>query len=273
MPPRVAAGQVMDGATERRRVSTSATKPRPAGAAPAARRRRGKVKEFVPFRVELEKPPKLPRPLPAGLTPEERLFNRDLSWLGFNERVLHEAADASVPPLERLRFAAIVSSNLDEFFSVRVAEVSAIGRRRSSYRFRDGLSAAQVLSQIRDQVLAQKARQAAVFAEIVAALFTKDIELHVDFESRRDAQLDRDIQARLPELSLCLRRKGDPMPWLASERIHVLVRFTGEYAVITIEDREARLIELPRVGARRRFALAERYGCARGRARCVRTAR
>ena len=51
------------------------------------------------------------------------LFDRDLSWLSFNYRVLMEAMDKSIPPLERLKFAAIYSSNLDEFFRVRVARL------------------------------------------------------------------------------------------------------------------------------------------------------
>src|SRR5262245_59951353 len=55
------------------------------------------------------------------MTDGESLLNRDLSWLEFNRRVLQEAKDPSVPLLERVKFLAIFSSNLDEFFMVRVA--------------------------------------------------------------------------------------------------------------------------------------------------------
>jgi len=54
------------------------------------------------------------------------LFNRDLSWLGFNLRVLQEAADKKVPLYERLKFLSIFSSNLDEFFRVRYPSIVAL---------------------------------------------------------------------------------------------------------------------------------------------------
>ena len=54
--------------------------------------------------------------------------DRDISWLSFNGRVLEEAADTSVPLYERIKFLAIYSSNLDEFFRVRVAHLQGMAR-------------------------------------------------------------------------------------------------------------------------------------------------
>ena len=211
--------------------------------------------KIVALRVD-EGPSVAPK-APAGLRASERVFNRDLSWLAFNDRVLSEAADATVPSLERLRFCAIVSSNLDEFFMVRVAEIAKLGRRSLQTRFADGMTAREVLGQIREHALRQKSRQAAVFQEIVASLKADGIELLTEFLD--EAGPDTEIQERLPKLRTVVRRHPEPPPPLLSERIHVFVRFPREYAVITIEDREGRLIALPAKDGVKRYALLERW--------------
>lgn len=194
-----------------------------------------------------------------GFLPGETLFNRDLSWLDFNERVLSESADASVPPLERLRFAAIVSSNLDEFFMVRVAEIARLARRYPNRKSLDGLTASNLLTQIRERALRQKSRQAVVIEEIFEDLKKHGIHIYSRLETHK--ALDLEIRKRLPKIKMISRKSKDPFPLLESERIHVFVRFPGEYAILTIQGREERLISL-RAGKRSlRFALAERWLC------------
>src|SRR3712207_5153920 len=86
------------------------------------------------------------------LDPGERYLNRELSWLDFNARVLSLAADPDVPLLERVKFCAIFSDNLDEFFQVRVAALKdqvAAGLTRPTA---DGRSPAQQLIEISDRV-------------------------------------------------------------------------------------------------------------------------
>ena len=97
-----------------------------------------------------------PEPRPAGIRPLPKepslYFNRELSWLAFNERVLEEAADPHWPLLERLKFLAITFSNLDEFFMIRVSGLHEQLEQAEAERSPDGLTPRQQLARIRDVV-------------------------------------------------------------------------------------------------------------------------
>jgi polyphosphate kinase len=85
-------------------------------------------------------------------------FNRELSWLEFNGRVLQLAEDPSVPLLERVRFASIYGDNLDEFFMVRVANLHDHVDAGMDARGADGMSPAEQIEAIRERVIAQRTR-------------------------------------------------------------------------------------------------------------------
>jgi polyphosphate kinase len=89
------------------------------------------------------------------LTDPSLYLNRELSWLAFNERVLEEAADDDVPLFERLKFASIVASNLDEFFMVRVAGLMRDVENEREELDLSGLTPLQQLVQVREKARAQ----------------------------------------------------------------------------------------------------------------------
>jgi polyphosphate kinase len=110
-------------------------------------------------------------------TGESRYFNRELSWLAFNRRVLEEAANPAHPLLERLRFLSISGTNLDEFFSVRVAglkEQQLEGLEERSY---DGLTPTQQLQRINEAADLLVAEQQRTWLDLAALLQAEGVEV------------------------------------------------------------------------------------------------
>jgi polyphosphate kinase len=106
-----------------------------------------------------------------------RFFNRELSWLAFNQRVLSEACNTSYPLLERLRFLSISGSNLDEFMMVRIAGLAGQLRQQVDEVSIDGLSPAQQLAVIREAVVELEAAQQDVWRELREELAGAGIEV------------------------------------------------------------------------------------------------
>ena len=109
-----------------------------------------------------------PKVAPADeidLDDRDLYFNRELSWLEFNQRVLELAEDADIPLLERLKFVAITANNLDEFFMVRVAGLLDQVISGVSVRTSDGRTPQQTLEEIRSRALELTAAQAKLWRE------------------------------------------------------------------------------------------------------------
>ncbi len=117
-----------------------------------------------------------PAPLPAP-THSERYFNRELSWLAFNDRVLEEATNAAHPLLERLRFLSISGNNLDEFYMVRVAGLRGQVQAGIETLSPEGATPAQQLAAIAFQADRLMEEQQAVWGHLVEQLARTDFHV------------------------------------------------------------------------------------------------
>jgi polyphosphate kinase len=147
-------------------------------------------------------------------------FNRELSWLDFNDRVLQLAEDTSVPLLERLKFAAIYQDNLDEFFMVRVAGLHDQVDASVDARGPDGMSAAEQIEAIRERVTGLRRRLERCFErDLRPALGERGIRI-ISFDSaspeeRRELEtlFERQVFPALTPLVIGL---GRPFPYISN---------------------------------------------------------
>ena len=163
----------------------------------------------------------------TGSTLPPRLLNRELSWLDFNERVLALAADQSLPLLERLKFCAIFSSNLDEFFQVRVAALKDQAAAGVLLLSPDGRSPGQQLIEIGDRVEDLVRHQEDLFVDVLApAIAAHGIRLcrwsELDLDDRK--HLDEVFDERVfPVLTPLGVDPAHPFPYISNLSLNLAV--------------------------------------------------
>ena len=113
----------------------------------------------------------------ADISGPDRFHNRELSWLGFNWRVLEEAENPAVPLLERLRFLSISATNLDEFYTVRVAGLRELAKEGNTTPAADGLTPAEQLVLVNDAARRLMEHQQRVFATLRDQMQTAGISI------------------------------------------------------------------------------------------------
>lgn len=158
---------------------------------------------------------------------EDRFLDRELSWLRFNQRVLELAEDPELPLLERVRFLAIFTSNLDEFFMVRVAGLKRRMAAGLAVKAASGLMPREVLAQILETTGELGLRQARLFTdEIVPALAGEGIELvrWADLDRDEQKQCKRMFKDRIfPVLTPLAVDPAHPFPYISGLSLNLAV--------------------------------------------------
>jgi polyphosphate kinase len=192
-----------------------------------------------------------------GTAPEDaphRFINRELSWLQFDDRVLAMAEDATVPLLERVRFLAIFTSNLDEFFQVRVAGLCEQVAADATGTNADGLSPATQLSIIRDIARELTRRQTDILRDdIVPALRSVGIEIVEHDQTRPSEQrhLAEVFADRIfPVLTPLAVDPAHPFPSISNLSLNLAVLIRSEdgivrFARVKVPPILPRLLRLP----------------------------
>ena len=165
---------------------------------------------------------------------EDRFLDREVSWLHFNQRVLELAEDETQPLLERTRFLAIFSSNLDEFFMVRVAGLKRRIAAGLAVRAASGLMPREVLEQIWATTRELSQRQSALFRDqIVPALVEEDIELvrWDDLDREEQKYCKRLFRDRIfPVLTPLAVDPAHPFPYISGLSLNLAVVIRNPHA-------------------------------------------
>ena len=198
----------------------------------------------------------------------DRYFNRELSWLAFNRRVLEEACNASHPLLERLRFLSISGSNLDEFFMVRVAGLKGQQLQEVERRSADGLTPGQQLTAITAEADALMTSQQAVWRDLRAELGKAGIavlgsrSLDAGLDAGELAWLETQFREQLfPILTPQALDPAHPFPFMPNKGMAVmfdLIRQSDDEPIrelVMLPAAMPRFVRLP--GEKARYVAAE----------------
>ena len=177
--------------------------------------------------------------------------NRELSWLDFNERVLQEAADITVPLIERLRFIGIFSNNLDEFYKVRYATVKRLALSKEGVKkFYKGENAKDLLNLITERAIELQNR-----SNLILDFILKDLEKENIFIVDEQAIPEDSISyiesffldKIQPKLKIVLLNEKDDFPQLSESSCFLIIKVESKnknlnYAIIQFPDEFERFI-------------------------------
>jgi len=188
--------------------------------------------------------------------PRAMYINRELSWLEFNQRVLDEARDESIPALERLKFLAITGSNLDEFFMVRVGGLQMLADQDPGKRDLADMTPHEQLQAVATRARQMMRDQYTCFLEQIEPELTRH-----EIRRRVPAELNKEQRAAVgevfaqdvnPVMTPMLLMPGDPFPLLVNQRLAMCVELDGPavgdgpaFAIIPLGQRINRIVPLP----------------------------
>ncbi len=167
--------------------------------------------------------------IPEGVEVPDRdlFFNRELSWLAFNDRVLQLAEDASVPMMERLKFCAIYARNLDEFFMIRVARLHEQHRGGVSRLVPDGATPGETLDKLHEGLREQGRRHSACFERVLRpALAEKGLRIlsMKELDAAARAQVDQRFREQIfPVLTPLAIGLGRHFPYISNLSVSLAV--------------------------------------------------
>ena len=179
-------------------------------------------------------------------------LNRELSWLDYDERVLHEARDERNAPLERVKFLTIFADMMDEFFQVRVAGLRRQVAAGSTKTAPDGRTPAEQLAEIRSRVQHLIGEHAAIFANLRAELAEEGVSIldYAAVADHHDRLRERFVDEIFPVLTPLAVDPGHPFPYISTLSLSIAVGMrdpeTGErrFARVKVPQILPRLIEI-----------------------------